>query len=142
MNRIDVVREVRDWKGTPYRHQHSSKGLGTDCLGLLRGVYRALYGEEPEAPPPYSPSWDEAQRAEEMLLAARRNLVDKRHNPWRPGDVLIFRMHHDAVAKHCAIVSSETHMVHAYNPVGVREEPITRFWSRRIAGTIMFPGVI
>ena len=30
--------------GTPYRHQASLKGVGCDCLGLVRGVWRAVHG--------------------------------------------------------------------------------------------------
>lgn len=51
-----VVAEAMDWIGTPYRHQASRKGVGCDCLGLVRGVWRALYGREPEAPGPYRPT--------------------------------------------------------------------------------------
>ena len=36
------------WIGTPYRHQASLKGVGCDCLGLVRGVWRAVIGAEPE----------------------------------------------------------------------------------------------
>ena len=41
-----VVRAARGWIGTPYHHQASVKGVGTDCLGLVRGVWRELYGCE------------------------------------------------------------------------------------------------
>ena len=37
-----VIAEARSWIGTPYRHQASLKGVGCDCLGLVRGVWRAL----------------------------------------------------------------------------------------------------
>ena len=47
-----VVKAARAWLGTPYRHQASTLGAGCDCLGLLRGVWRALYGDEPVAVPP------------------------------------------------------------------------------------------
>ena len=46
-----IVREARTWLGTPYLHQASVRGAGCDCLGLVRGVWRALYGREPEAVP-------------------------------------------------------------------------------------------
>ena len=42
-----IVGAARGWIGTPYRHQASLKGVGCDCLGLLRGVWRELKGEEP-----------------------------------------------------------------------------------------------
>ena len=53
-----VLDEARRWIGTPYRHQGTRLGVGCDCLGLVRGVWRALYGAEPETPGPYSPDWE------------------------------------------------------------------------------------
>jgi cell wall-associated NlpC family hydrolase len=35
-----VIAEAMTWLGTPYRHQGSRKGVGCDCLGLVRGVWR------------------------------------------------------------------------------------------------------
>ena len=55
-----IVAETRAWIGTPYRHQASLKGVGCDCLGLVRGVWRATIGDEPECAPPYAPDWAEA----------------------------------------------------------------------------------
>ncbi len=49
-----IVDAARAWIGTPYRHQASLRGVGCDCLGLLRGVWREVMGAEPEMPPPYS----------------------------------------------------------------------------------------
>ena len=46
-------------------------GVGADCLGLVRGVWRELYGCDAEAPPAYSRDWAEAAAARRMLAAAR-----------------------------------------------------------------------
>jgi NlpC/P60 family putative phage cell wall peptidase len=51
ITRTTIVAEARSWIGTPYRHQASLKGVGCDCLGLVRGVWRAVLGAEPEAVP-------------------------------------------------------------------------------------------
>ena len=51
MSRTRIIAEARAWIGTPYRHQASLQGVGCDCLGLVRGVWRALHGAEPEATP-------------------------------------------------------------------------------------------
>ena len=51
-----VVARTRAWIGTPYRHQASLIGIGCDCLGLVRGVWREVLGPEPEAAPPYAAS--------------------------------------------------------------------------------------
>ncbi len=70
MNRARVVEEARAWIGTPYRHQAATKGAGCDCLGLLRGVWRELYGFVPVVPP-YTSDWDEVAREDVLQRAAR-----------------------------------------------------------------------
>jgi NlpC/P60 family putative phage cell wall peptidase len=52
-----IVSEARAWIATPYVHQQATKGAGCDCLGLVRGVWRAVMGTEPERPPAYSMDW-------------------------------------------------------------------------------------
>lgn len=141
----DIVVAAREWVGTPYRHQHSVKGSGTDCLGLIRGVYRDVIGPEPETPPNYSPSWGEGDRREVLLTAAHRHLVaidDWHHDSVAPGDVLIFRMKRGVIAKHCGIVTSDTHMVHAYQGAGcVIESALVPYWRKKIVGVFRYPGV-
>ena len=70
--RSTIVAETRGWIGTPYRHQASLKGIGCDCLGLVRGVWRAVIGEEPERAPAYAPDWAEASGRESLADAAAR----------------------------------------------------------------------
>jgi NlpC/P60 family putative phage cell wall peptidase len=47
----EIVAAALAWLGTPYRHQASTQGAGCDCLGLVRGVWRTLYGREPWTAP-------------------------------------------------------------------------------------------
>ena len=70
-----VVAAARRWIGTPYVHQASARGAGADCLGLIRGVWREVYGREPEAVPAYTPDWSEPAREEALWAAALRHLV-------------------------------------------------------------------
>ena len=72
--RDDFVRAARRYIGTPYHHQAALAGAGCDCLGLIRGVWRDLYGAEPEQPPPYTPDWGETGEVEHMLEAASRHM--------------------------------------------------------------------
>lgn len=145
MDRPAIVAAARSWIGTPYRHQASRKGAGCDCLGLVRGVWRELYGEEPEAPPPYRPDWAETGAVETLLEAARRHLVEIPVSAARPGDVLLFRMSPDACLKHCAIVSTAdpaepaTRIVHAYWGRAVVESWLGVWWRRRLAHAFSFP---
>lgn len=109
ISRRAILAEARDWIGTPYMHQASAKGAGCDCLGLVRGVWRAIYGAEPEAAPAYTPDWAERAGAETLLDAARRSMREVAMEEALPGDVLLFRMHAQAPVKHCAILDAANH---------------------------------
>ncbi len=37
-----LVAAARGWLGTPFHHQASVKGVGCDCVGLIRGVAAEL----------------------------------------------------------------------------------------------------
>ena len=141
--RLDVVAQARLWLGTPYVHQASTLGAGTDCLGLLRGVWRAVMGPEPENVPAYTMDWSEAEGCEEMLAAARRCLVEKPCGAaLAAGDVVVFLMRAGMVAKHLGIVTeagAQARFIHAYTGHGVTEHALTDPWARRIAGRFEFP---
>jgi NlpC/P60 family putative phage cell wall peptidase len=152
ITRTAVVAEARTWIGTPYRHQASLKGVGCDCLGLVRGVWRAVIGPEPERAPPYAPDWAEASGTELLAQTAARHLVaisPSLPSPasgeglgWGPGDVLLFRWRASLAAKHAAIVTAPDVMVHAHDGAVVAEVAITPWWRRRLAYAFRFPGVI
>lgn len=71
----EVLSEAERWIGTPYRHGASRRGVSCDCLGLVRGVWRSLYGCEPEAPAVYAPDWAEVSTGDPMLEAASRHMI-------------------------------------------------------------------
>eukprot|EP01032_Pedospumella_encystans_P000313 gene313-351_t len=80
------------WIGTPYRHQGAVKGVGCDCLGLVRGIWRELYGAEPEAVPAYAPDWAERAGEERLMAAAGRHFVNvPSFDESLPGDLVLFR---------------------------------------------------
>jgi NlpC/P60 family putative phage cell wall peptidase len=142
ITRAAIVAEARAWIGTPYRHQASLKGVGCDCLGLVRGVWRAMIGEEPEATPPYAPDWAEADQRETLADAARRHLVSIDRDAFQPGDVLLFRWRAGLAAKHAAVATAHDIMVHAHDGAAVAEVAIAPWWRRRLAYAFRFPGVI
>lgn len=140
-----IVQAARGWLGTPYTHQASVKGVGADCLGLVRGVWREVMGAEPERAPPYTPDWAEATGAETLLHAARRHLREIALSEAQAGDVLLFRMGLGAPAKHVAILSAPRtegcgRIIHAYWGQAVCETRLVPWWERRIAGAFAFPG--
>ncbi|WGI20829.1 NlpC/P60 family protein [Amylibacter sp. IMCC11727] len=138
-----IVRVARDWIGTPYRHQRSTKGQGADCLGLLRGVWREVLGAEPEAAPSYTADWSEQSGEERLWQAAARHLRPVEVQPDRAGDVVLFRMRGTAVAKHLAILGDGRDgfptLIHSYSGTGVVETPLTPAWARRIVAQFEFP---
>jgi NlpC/P60 family putative phage cell wall peptidase len=137
-----IVAEARSWLGTPYHHQCAVKGAGTDCLGLLRGVWIAVCGQEPEVVPPYTQDWAEPSREEALLAGAERWLLRLPDGPAMPGDVLLFRMRDGHIAKHLGIAArreAQTTFIHAYSGHGVVESPLSMPWVRRIAARFVFP---
>ena len=141
ISRHAVLAEARTWIGTPYQHQASAKGAGCDCLGLVRGVWRALYGAEPETPPAYTPDWAERQGAETLRAAATRHLVETSLAAALPGDVLLFRMDARAPIKHAAILDAGDHIIHAYWGRAVVRSRFAPWWRARCAAAFSFPGV-
>lgn len=141
-----VVAAARDWLGTPYRHQASCKNAGTDCLGLVRGVYRTICGCEPEAVPPYAIT-PQAHEGEALLHAAQRHLlvlpgklhVDARADNVAAGEVLLFRLQSGLPIRHCAIALGNGSMIHAMVGLAVCEVPLTRWWLRHCAARFVFP---
>ena len=140
--RSAIVKAARGWLGTPYHHQASLRGVGSDCLGLIRGIWRELYGEEPEAMPPYTQDWGSATGSETLLAAASRHLVKLADvSAAVPGDVLVFRMRDSGVAKHAGILTGPSRLVHAQEGLGVVEISLGLWWRRRAVAAFQFPGV-
>ncbi len=134
-----IITSLRTWLGTPYLHQASVKGVGCDCLGLVRGVWRDVYKCEPELTPPYTPDWAESGQQEQLANAASRHMKLVDNKRFQSGDLLIFRWRKHLPAKHLAIVSSLTTMIHAQEGVAVCEVAISPWWKRHIAYVFRFP---
>lgn len=163
----DVLAVARTWIGTPYRHQGSMKGVGCDCLGLISGIWRELYGGEPEAVPPYAPDWAERAGEERLIGAAERHfLAVSSFEQSRPGDLVLFRFRPHLAAKHAGILacmaleggggamdvaggqfSAEcarsqpppNAFIHAYEQSAVTLSALVPGWRRKIAGIYRFP---
>lgn len=134
--------EALSWVGTPYRHQASRKGVGCDCIGLVLGLWRALYGQPPELPGPYSSDWAEATGEERLLAGIRRHFVEKPLDHISAGDLLVFRWRSHLPAKHAGVLVEKGGFVHAYEGMAVTLSPLAPQWRRRIAGVFAFPETI
>jgi NlpC/P60 family putative phage cell wall peptidase len=137
-----IVCEARLWIGTPYVHQASCRGAGTDCLGLILGLWRALFGVLPTIVPAYTADWSEPTCREDLMQAAQRFLRPVAGREPMAGDVLLFRMRDGRVAKHLGVQSEvgvSERFIHAYSGHGVVESALTDPWRRRIAARFEFP---
>jgi len=134
-----VVANALEWVGTPYRHQASRKAVACDCLGLVRGVWRSLYGSEPEAASAYSKDWAEATGEERLLRAAERHFKPCGKDELLPGRLVLFRWRGNVPAKHAGILVDAKQFIHAYEGSAVTVSPLVPQWRRRIAGIFAFP---
>ena len=134
----DVVAAARGFLGTPYRHQASLPGAGCDCLGLLRGVWRALHGAEPIAMPAYRADMRDPTNAGALQRAAEAVLLPET-GALAAGQVVLFRLGDMAEPKHCGILVSPERFIHAQERLGVVEANLTEAWARRVAGRFRFP---
>lgn len=141
-----ILDSCASWLNTPYQHQMSQKGVGCDCLGLIRGVWRDIYGHEvADALPPYSPDWAERGAHEALIEGLSRSLMPIDAHAARAGDVVVFRLKSGVAAKHCAILSdglglSDPHatIIHAYWGHAVVRSYLHPFWARRVAACFQF----
>ena len=114
--RGDIVREVRSWIGTRYRHQGRVKGVGVDCIGLVGGV--ALGVGVPNAAEWFADSnmHNYARTPDRHMLtrACARFFDPIPVAAARAGDVLLFSL--EGQPRHFAILVDEyrQRVVHAY----------------------------
>lgn len=139
----EVVRIARLWLGTPYLAQASAKGRGADCVGLVRGIWRDIYGTEPHDLPVRPADWGQLGPRDAVMELASRYLSPAGEHP-EVGDVLLFRMRSGAAARHFAILTRQGPagaFIHAYERHGVIESPLSAPWQRRLAASFRFPGL-
>jgi NlpC/P60 family putative phage cell wall peptidase len=134
-----IVALAHQWIGTPYRHQGFTKGVGCDCLGLVRGIWRELYGHEPERVGPYTMDWAEASRQETLLEAAQRHFLQVPDLDM--GRLIVFRWRDGFPAKHLGVYVGDGCFIHAYERSAVVVSPLVPQWRKRIAGLFDFPKI-
>lgn len=136
---VRVVAAARSWLGTPYHDLASLRGVGCDCLGLARGVWREVVGDEPFPNPPYSRDWGETGPVKVLAEGARRMTPEIDPADAGPGTLLLFRMRPRAIANHVGILTSRDRFIHAYERLGVIEQRLMPTWRQRIAFAFLFP---
>lgn len=128
ISRTAIVAEARPWLGTPWHHQAAAKGVGCDCIGLIRGVAEPFLGPIDIALD-YSPRWH-LYRAEPLMhriFSEWCEEIDPAEA--QAGDVLCFGVG-KGPAHHCGYVSP-VGLIHCYREAGrVVEQSMTEWWRR------------
>jgi NlpC/P60 family putative phage cell wall peptidase len=137
-----ILEEARSWIGTPYHHQASAKGIGCDCVGLVRGIWRELTGADPlPSPPAYAADWGEAADNTRILELGRELMLPRPAIDAEPGDVLAMALRSNRRARHVLILGEHGSVVHALNGAGVVEVPFAGSIRSRIVAAFSFPFV-
>ena len=140
-----IVAAAREWIGTPYCHQASCKGAGTDCLGLIRGVWRDTIGPEPVSIGAYPADWAEATGSEVLQDGIGAHFRTVPSDAAQPGDVLVFRMLKQGPARHLAILAEghpadpHARMIHVISGHLTCEAPLSVSWWRRLTSVGRYP---
>lgn len=134
-----AVELARTWLGTPYLHQACLKGVGVDCVGLIRGIYHEMYGVEPPELIKYSADWGDSNGNEDMLIAARKYLEPVPLDQVDAGHVVLMRWQKHRVAKHSMIMTGKATAIHAYNRAPVIEIDLHKWWLDKIVYAFTWP---
>ncbi len=133
-----VAALAREWVGTPYVAGASVQGAGCDCLGLVRGLWRAVHGAEPEPVPAYGPGWADLAVGEPLGEALGRHLAAVPAGvALGLGEVLLFRLRARGAASHLGVLvraGAAPRFVHAWERHGVVESALSPPWARRLVG--------
>jgi len=74
-----------------------------------------------------------------LAEGARRMMIEVEPAAAAPGALVLFRMTPRAIAKHVGILTGPDTFIHAYERIGVIEEPLTPSWARKLAFAFLFP---
>jgi NlpC/P60 family putative phage cell wall peptidase len=140
--RAQIVNEAREWLGTPWKHQASLKGVGTDCIGLIRGVARAIGIADPFVTGEAIRYLGYGRRPDPtLLLEACDEYLDRGRGAL--GDIIVMRF--ETEPQHFALVSClrPRRMIHAYAQARkVVENGMDALWLSRVVRTYAFRGVV
>lgn len=146
-----LIKEARQWLGTPFHHQGRKRGGGCDCIGFVMGVLSAaglhsrFENKCGQAHPferfdvfGYAP--DPNSQFLQKAMAEHFDEIDPQTA--QAGDILLFRIL--KLPQHVGFVANHPmgglSLIHAYAPARrVVEERLTENWRARIIGAFRVP---
>jgi len=148
--RLAALDLARDWIGTPYQHGQSRFRYGSDCLGLVLGVWAELYDRPFSGHiPTYRPNWRDLDPDLDIVALMTKALIPLAHPKQAlAGDVVVFRLKDTSPPKHMAILSNphnewgpEGRLIHAYWGQAILESSLHPFWAHRACAAFRFPAL-
>ncbi len=124
-DRTRALIAARSWIGTPYVLHAALRGVGCDCVGLIRGVWSDVTGKPVPPAPPWRMDWAN-DSARPLVQAARQYLTPLPLDAAQPGDVIVLRSD-GAREAHCGILDQGGQFIHAVEDVGVCRVPFSAF---------------
>lgn len=142
MKRQTIVETARGWLDTPWQHQASLKGVASDCVGVIRGVYQEVTGVAPDVPLDYPATWHLFKAEERLYGECQKYLEEIAVEDAQPGDVLLFGFG-KGPACHVGIKTADETFVHAWMDVGkTAESRLDDYWLKKLRFAFRYPGVV
>lgn len=111
-----IVEEALKWEGTPYKYAASERGKGTDCSGMVIGVYNKVTDKKLPR--------NSAKQAEYCKKLKKKDV--------RPGDLAFFATGKDTQKiSHVGIMLDSERFIHASTQKGVIISEITTPYYQR-----------
>lgn len=130
-SREALVAAARGWIGTPFHHQAAVKGVGCDCIGLVRGVAAEVGLSQGTVDAARYQGYSRAPDPRMLLRGLMESLMrlEGGLTAAMPGDILLFRIDKDP--QHLAF-KTDVGMIHALAAKRrVIEHGIDDYWRRR-----------
>lgn len=126
-NKAQFIAEAREWIGTKFHHQAAVKGVGCDCIGLIRGVKNQLIEDDILATLDYSMQPNNFRFYNNL----EKHPELEPTNVLEPGILLLFKFIREP--QHIAIYTDKNTIIHSYQPRGqVVEHRLDDKWKDRI----------
>jgi len=143
--RAAIVTEARRWMGTPYHHQAALRGVGVDCVGLIRGVGFAC-----GVLPPLHEEWKRFNAygrlpSPRRMAEGMRTFLVPIEDGWQlPGDIAWIQWRED-MPMHLAILADGERgptIIHSLSHAKrVVEHSLTLEWVDRVSSWWRYPGL-
>lgn len=132
LTREAVINEARTWIGTPFHHGQIVKGVGVDCVGLIRGIGQA-FGINVEGRIAYSMRPDGTLQGEMDQRLRRVTQAE-------PADILL--MSFGGAPHHVALYTGRT-IIHAhFKARRCVEQTMTDYWWSLTRGIYRYDGLL